>query len=371
MGTVMDNREPFDTVLGFATLLAEDGRPMHKSWGNAIEFNEGAEKIGVDVMRWMYARQNPSDNLLFGYGIADETRRRFHLKLWNVYNFFVTYANLDGFIPSKTPATKPKTWNVLDRWIISRLKQTVDVVNKNLEKYDAFSSSASLEEFLEDVSNWYIRRSRERVGNTSKSRKDSNEFYGNCYFVLLTLTKLLAPFTPFISDIIYRNLAKKDSVHLSTWPDFNYSVDIKLINDIKTIRDIVEKAHAERKLKQIPVRQPLNKLTIVNYQLSDQDLIGLIKDEVNVKNVEFKTGKGDVKVKLDTKITPELEEEAKTRELIRNIQAKRKEMGVDLNQKIVIKTPWLPLNNELLEKIKLITLANKLEIGEFEVNVSS
>jgi len=152
MSTVLENKEPFKTVLGFATLFAEDGRPMHKSLGNMIEFNEGADRIGVDVMRWMYTRQDPKENLLFGYKMADETRRRFHLKLWNIYNFFVTYANLDGWRPEKTNRRVRSGQSILDKWIISRLNQTITEATERLERYDAHNASLLIEKFVDDSS---------------------------------------------------------------------------------------------------------------------------------------------------------------------------------------------------------------------------
>jgi len=131
MGTVLRKSPAFKNVLGFGTLLGEDGRPMHKSWGNSIEFNEGADKIGVDVMRWMYATHKPEDNLFFGYKIADEVRRKFHLMLWNIYSFFVTYANLNVWenIESK---------NILDLWILEKLNELIKIVTESLNKFDAY-----------------------------------------------------------------------------------------------------------------------------------------------------------------------------------------------------------------------------------------
>src|SRR3989344_8188312 len=218
MSTVLENREPFKTVLGFATFLAEDGRPMHKSWGNAIEFNEGAEKIGVDVMRWMFVRQNPAENLLFGYKVGDEVRRQFHLKLWNIYNFFVTYANLDKWNTKKKPGSVNQT--LLDKWILSRLNQVIKGVSNNLEKFDSYTASSYLEEFVDDFSNWYIRRSRERTGILAKTNQKQT-FFETTFFVLVNLCKILAPFIPFISDIIYKNLTKEESVHLTEWPELD------------------------------------------------------------------------------------------------------------------------------------------------------
>ena len=371
MSTVLENKEPFKTVLGFGTLLGEDGRPMHKSWGNAIEFNEGADKIGVDVMRWMYARQNPADNLLFGYKVADETRRRFHLKLWNVYNFFVTYANLDGWKPSKNSKTQKleNSKNVLDKWILVRLNQTIKETTDYLEKYDAYSASASIESFLDDVSLWYIRRSRDRVGPAAESKKGKSSFYQTIYHVLVTLSKVLEPFNPFISEEIYKNLTKEESVHLSEWPQEKRlsEEDTKILSEMNTIREVVEKAHAERKEAKIPVRQPLQSIKVVSPDAKPNDaILKVAMDELNVKKINWQKGE-ELSVKLDTTLTPELEEEAKARELIRKIQEERKRLGTNLTQKVNVTNDWLPSDKKLVQKIKTKTLAVSLKAGEFKV----
>ncbi|MEK7550919.1 MAG: isoleucine--tRNA ligase [Patescibacteria group bacterium] len=358
MSTVMENKEPMKSVLGYGTLLGEDGRAMHKSWGNSIEFNEAADKIGADVMRWMFVRGNPVDNMLFGYKVADETRRRFHLKLWNVYNFFITYANLDGFKP-----TRNSKLSILDDWILSRLNRTVGIVTENLEKYDAYSASREIEKFVDDLSLWYIRRSRDRVGPAAESKSDKNAFYNTTYYILYTLSKLLAPFMPFMSDLIYTNLTKKESVHLSDYPVANLkNLNFKLIEEMGIVREIVEKAHAIRKEKLIPVKQPLNKFSTTSKPVS-KNLEYLIKDEINVKSVNWNS-KTD---KLDTKITPELEEEMKVRELIRTIQDERKQMGLNLTQRVNVESDWLPVNTKLIQWITKKAQINKLIQGKFNV----
>lgn len=364
MSTVLENENPMETVLGFGTLLGEDGRPMHKSWGNSIEFNEGADKIGVDVMRWMYVRQNPADNLLFGYKIGDETRRRFHLKLWNVYNYFVTYANLDGWEPQEKDHEK----HILDKWILSRFHQTIEGVTSLLEKYDSYRATGQIEAFVDDLSNWYIRRSRGRTGPSSDNKEDKEAFYQTSYKVLTTLSRLLAPFTPFMSEVIFRNLTKDKSVHLADWPKAEGTLDTKLHEKMEMIREIAEKAHAIRKEEEIPVRQPLATLMTEKEDPGDE-LTEVLKGEINVKEVKWATGSDEAK--LDTKITPELEEEAKARNLIRKIQRERKKMGIGLTQKVSIKNPWLPKNKELLENLKEVTLATKVEEGDFEVEKTS
>ena len=369
MSSVLEDREPFKTVLGFATLLGEDGRPMHKSWGNSVEFNEGADKIGVDVMRWMYVRQNPSENLLFGYKVADETRRRFHLKLWNVYNFFVSYANIDSWRPKKASSLKlenPKL-TPLDKWILARLSQTVGQVTQNLDNYDAYSASGAIEAFVDDLSLWYIRRSRGRVGPSAESEDEKAAFYETCYFVLVSLSGLLAPFNPFISEVIYKNLTGEESVHLSLWPEFKYHEDKKLMESMQNIRLVVEKVHAIRKEKQIPVKMPLNSLvTVAPFEPPSPELYGYLMDELNIKR--WSVTKGEVLNNiLDTKITPDLEEEAKARELIRQIQEERKKLGTNLTQRINVTSPWLPGNKALIQKIKSKTLAEVLLEGPFKV----
>jgi isoleucyl-tRNA synthetase len=377
MSAVLENKIPTKTILGHEDVFAEDGRAMHKSWGNAIEFNEGAKQIGVDVMRWMYTRQNPADKLLFGYKTADEVRRKFLLKIWNVYNFFVTYANLDGWEPSRSLKLKAESLNILDTWIISRLDETVLGVTSYLEKYNSHHTSVLIEEFVDDLSNWYVRRSRVRLGVAAQSDEDKKAFFETIHFILITLSKLLAPFTPFISEVIYKNLTKEESVHLSEWPERTENGEPacrqagrrteNVMVEMELVRKICELGHAERKNLQLPVRQPLLSIEVVslNKKLS-KELLGLIKDELNIKKVIWKKGK-KLSVKLDTKITLELEQEAKTRQLIRKIQNERKKLGFGLKQEAVVVNPWLPNNMEFLDEIKKITLARKLQKGEFSV----
>ncbi len=353
MSTVLENTNPFKTVLGFGTLLAEDGRPMHKSWGNSIEFNEGADKIGADVMRWMYARTNPSDNMLFGYKIADETRRQFHLKLWNVYNFFITYANLEGWEPS---ANSKSSSDILDIWIISRRESTVSEAQKALDGFSVQEAALAIESFVDDLSNWYIRRSRDRVGE---------DFFSTTYEVLVTLSKLISPVTPFLADDMYTNLTHEESVHLVNWPqaDVN-SINKDLEEKMQLVREIVEKAHAIRKGKQIKVRQPLLKVVVKNSS-NLEAFYELLKDELNVKGVDEIQGKGELEVDLVLEITPDLKAEGEAREIVRQIQDERKKLGTRLDQQIAVSLPSWPAEHE--EYIKSKAIVSDLSTGEFKV----
>ncbi len=201
-------------MLGLATLLGEDGRPMHKSWGNSIEFNEAADKIGVDVMRWMYAKQNPADNLKFGYGALKESERKL-MNLWNSFTFFKTYATSatndlkimakksDFGSDSGRSRTSDSNLSLLDQWILSRLSNLTEKVAKNIDKYNpAFAARAIEEFFIEDLSLWYIRRSRERF-QRPKTKKEKEIAIKTLYSVLLDLSKVISPFLPFLAEEIY------------------------------------------------------------------------------------------------------------------------------------------------------------------------
>ncbi|MBI4028926.1 MAG: isoleucine--tRNA ligase [Candidatus Blackburnbacteria bacterium] len=361
MSTVLENEEPFKTVLGFATLLAEDGRPMHKSWGNMVEFNEGADTIGVDVMRWMYAKQDPATNMLFGYKAGEQTKRRFHLMLWNIYNFFVTYVNLSEW----ENMDAGESTNVLDSWIIARLYETLRIVTDSLEQYDARTGAFSIEEFVQDLSLWYVRRSRDRVGQLATD-EDRNACFSTLHKVLVILSKLLMPFTPFLADEIYTNLTGEESVNLCDWPETKEVSDLSLIAQMGVARSVVERGHAARKLANIPVRQPLPKLSVVHsVEALQEEVLQLIEEELNVKNVLWKMKAGtELRVELDTNITPELEEEGKARELARLIQDERKKLGTPLNAKVTVTAPWVPENPQVVEWLKKRTLSTQISKGD-------
>jgi len=350
MSTVLENTAPFKTVLGHASVLGEDGQAMHKSLGNAIEFNEGADKIGVDVMRWMFLAQNPEQNLLFGYQQANETRRHFHLLLWNVYNFFVTYANLDKWQPS---SAKKKSANNLDKWVLSELNLLLKKTTQSLEDFNAHQAVLAIDKFVVDLSQWYLRRSRNRIGP---------DFYQTLYEVLVTLSQILAPFNPFLAEEIFRNLTEKESVHLEDWPKAEEKlIDKRLSERMTLLRQISEGGHAQRKKEGIKVRQPLKKLT-VNREIKPEEKT-ILKEELNVKEVMVKESKGGLKVELDTQITPELQAEGEARELVRQIQDLRKETGCRLDQKIKVSGPAWPKDKKLQDYIKKETLTTDLLSG--------
>jgi isoleucyl-tRNA synthetase len=302
MGTVIDRSPPFLENFGYGTLLAEDGRPMHKSWGNSIEFNEAADKMGVDVMRWLYCAHKPENDLLFGYNRGDETRRRFLIPLWNVYSFFVTYANLDGwepdfegFDPAFPEGSTPESQNLLDQWILARLNQIVPPVTQALENSDSLSATLAIEAFLDDLTNWYVRRSRRRFWK-SEHDTDKNDAYSTLYHLLVKFARLLAPFVPFVTETIYQNLVctaqseAHESVHHTSWPKFDGdAVDKDLVEQMSLARQVASLGLSARNSAGIKVRQPLARVLAYAGEKSTlrEELVAIVIDELNVKQFEF------------------------------------------------------------------------------------
>lgn len=310
MATVIDNSPPFLQNFGYATLFAEDGEPMHKSSGNMIEFNEAADQMGVDVMRWMYANHRPEANLLFGYGRADEVRRRFLIPLWNVYNFFVSYAILDDWQPAgenldpKFPeGVTPKSENVLDRWILARLNQITEMVTEALEETDSLSATNAVEAFLDDLSNWYVRRSRRRFWR-GQLDADKKSAYATLYHVLVKLSRLIAPITPFVTEVMYQNLVRNtqpkafESVHMTYSPEADMTTqNAPLLAQMRLARNIASLGLSARGNSNLKVRQPLARaLAFVGLNTAplSEELIEIVKDELNVKELVLTQEEGSI-----------------------------------------------------------------------------
>ena len=301
MSAALENTEPFRTVFSYALMRDGKGDEMHKSKGNAIWFEDAAEEMGVDAMRWLYARHNPASNLNFGSGAVDETRRRFIIPLWNVYSFFVTYANIDRYDPA-TAAPDLTRRPELDRWIISELNGLIAEVTHALDSFEPDRASRSLEGFVEYLSNWYVRRSRRRFwksGILSDAEEDADDdklcAYATLYECLVTLIKLLAPFMPFTTESMYQNLVRSssagyESVHLDMYPKADVSkVDRRLSDATRLAMRISSMGRAARSKAGIKVRQPLAEAVVSVPTDSERDRLVEIeeqlKEELNVKAV--------------------------------------------------------------------------------------
>jgi isoleucyl-tRNA synthetase len=299
MSTVLRCEAPFETIFGYATLFGEDGRPMHKSWGNAIDFDEAAERMGVDVMRWMFVTARPDDNILFGWHGADTARREL-LVLWNVYAFFVRFARLAGWTPrhgiDQAIAEAP-SWPALDRWILSRAAGLAGAVGADLAEYDSLAAARELGVFIDDLSTWYLRRSRDRM-RAGADPADRDAAFATLHAALVSLSRTLAPILPFLSEAMYQNLivsvvpALPESVHLTSWPAQTMSEfrDERLERSMAVVRKAVDLARTLRGQAGLRVRQPLARmwLALPGGTLPEQEaLLSLIAEDVNVKAVEL------------------------------------------------------------------------------------
>ncbi len=303
MSTMMEGKAPFKTLLGHALVRDEHGKEMHKSTGNAIWFDDAAEKMGADVMRWMYCSQNPTNNLNFGYTPGDQVRRRVFGTWWNVYSFFVNYARLDGFDATRELVAYDKLQDI-DRWLLSKLQELIKVANQGLSEFNVALLIAEAERFIERLSNWYIRRNRRRYWRPkSDSDTDKLAAYQTLYRVLVDLCKILAPICPFVTEDMYQNLVRSvnptapESVHHTDYPQFDAKLyDEKIAQDMDMIADVVSRVLSIRENKKIRVRQPLATVTAVAGPAKQEALKRLeshILDELNIKELAFTTELGD------------------------------------------------------------------------------
>ncbi|MFA5025253.1 MAG: isoleucine--tRNA ligase [Candidatus Shapirobacteria bacterium] len=350
----LESVAPYKSVVTYSEVRDQKGERMSKTKKNGIPFDEAIEKMGADPMRWLYCQQKAHTSVNFGYNIADQVKRDFLLILWNSYRFFTQHANIENWQPNQDVVKRvaQQFTHPMDKWLLSRLNHTIEITTKNLEKYNTSKVTESIEKFVNDLSTWYIRRSRDRNDN----------------FELLThvfdnIFILMAPITPFLSEILYQNLHQKSSVHIEAWPKSDKTlIDEKLEKDMELVRALCQLAHAERQKAAIKIRQPLSNLDIHCPNEISQDLLDIIAEEVNVKSVNITKVTPDIKTILETTITPELAAEGEYRDLLRNIQVLRKTQGLQVQDRITIIAPTWPkeFESKLLEK----TLANSIKVGD-------
>jgi isoleucyl-tRNA synthetase len=286
----------YRNVVCLGHIVAADGRKMSKSLGNMFDPWEALDRQGADALRWyMITNGSPWASRRIGHEILDDVLRQFLLTLWNVYVFFVTYANAEGFDPG-AEAPAPEDRPLLDRWVLSQLQATVATARDGLEAYDATGAGRAIQGFVDDLSNWYVRRSRRRFWNPAgDSDADTRAAFHTLYECLVTVATLLAPFTPFVAEALWRNLAAEtsgapDSVHLADYPSFDDARrDPALDEAMGAARSIVGLGRTIRVETRTRVRQPLSE-AVVHYA-GDREalasLLDLVADELNVKRVLF------------------------------------------------------------------------------------
>ncbi|MDP3996679.1 MAG: class I tRNA ligase family protein [bacterium] len=354
IGVLMGKGAAYKNVISLGHLLEAKGKKMSKSLGNVIDPKEQMEKYGADALRfWMYSVNQPGEAKNYDEKTVDEIVKKVFNLADNVLQFYLLYSK-DG-THNMEHATSEKG-HVLDKWVLARLGQLVGEVTEGLDNYKLLEPARAIREFIGDLSQWYLRRSRDRI------KEGDKEALTTLRHVLIELSKLLAPFTPFFAEHLYQSLhdtcytLHDKSVHLEEWPKhgtWNMEHGTKMLEDMEEVRRIVSLALEQRAKASIKVRQPLNKLKVksLKFKVGDEQMINLVKDEVNVKEVVLDdTISGEVEI--DTEITPKLKEEGTVREFIRAVQDLRKKKGLNPSDSVVLKVKADDTGKAFLEKNK-------------------
>jgi isoleucyl-tRNA synthetase len=285
MSVALVGRSPYRAVLAYERVRDETGREMHKSWGNAIEANEAFDSMGADVVRFLFCAQPPQQNINFGYGPAGEVKRRL-LTLWNSVGFLVTYANIEGFEPSwDDVAAGPPAERPLDAWLVARTHALAAEATEAYDRYWTPAVTRAFEAFVDDLSNWYIRRSRRRFYSYDDAA------FRTLWWSLVQAVRVIAPVMPFLAERLWQTLVAEPcvgapaSVHLAGWPEF-VGADDDLLGEVAEVRRVVELGRQARGDAGLKLRQPLRRLVVEGARGASAHA-GEIGEELRVKEVEF------------------------------------------------------------------------------------
>ena len=328
MSVALFGENSFKNVIVTGNVAGNDGRKMSKSYGNYTDPNELMDKFSADSLRFLLLSSpllSGEDFVLQDKEVGDVARKL--SMVWNMYDFFTMYADVDGWESGdniEDPSEELK--NPLDQWIISRLHQLIHEVETHMDGYDLASALKPILPFVDDASNWFVRRSRRRFWK-SDDLDDKNDAYQTLHYVLVRLSQVLAPFTPFLAEELYQKLTGEESVHLTDWPQVGH-VNELVVKDMEMVREYVNQALRLRAGAKLKIRQPLASVTVPSLGefVKFEDVL---IDELNVKKVLV----GD-ELAIDTELTPELKREGYAREVVRFVQAARKNAGLNVDDRI-------------------------------------
>ena len=326
----------FKNVMVHGTVAGNDGRKMSKSFGNYTDPNELMDTYSADSLRFLFlssSLMNGEDFSLVDKDVGDIARKL--SMIWNVYDFFTTYAEVDGWEwNGQVLDHSEECENILDTWIISKVHKLINDVETATKEYNLQMSTRCILPFVDELSNWYVRRSRKRFWKSDDSA-DKELAYKTLHYVLVQLAHVLAPFTPFLAEELYRNLTGKESVHLESWPQVGH-INEQVIREMDALRRAVQEGLAFRAKEQIKVRQPLSSVQVTggeDFGVREPVYLPILQEELNVKSVDWASD-GEFTVSLDTSISPELAREGLSREIVRYVQQARKNAGLDVDDRI-------------------------------------
>ncbi|MCX6728021.1 MAG: isoleucine--tRNA ligase [Candidatus Saccharibacteria bacterium] len=361
MSVALFGGNSFKNVIVTGNVAGNDGRKMSKSYGNYTDPNELMDKFSADSLRFLLSSSpllNGEDFTLQDKEVGDVARKL--SMIWNMYDFFTMYAEVDGWEwDGKHDDPTELCNNPLDTWIISRVHQLTAEVEKHIDGYDIPNAMKPILPFIDDASNWYVRRSRRRFWKSDEA-EDKNDAYHTLHYVLTQLSIVLAPFTPFLAEELYRKLTGGESVHLLDWPIAGHINELS-ISHMQTVRELINQGLSQRAAAGIKVRQPLKKVSVHGVSDLAPELIEIITEELNVKEVkvvEATNPDAEISAEIDTSLNAELRQEGLMREIVRQIQNARKQAGLDVDDRI---------NLDLSSTVDTVTEAVKV----FEKEISA